>query len=267
VITFALIGHNEAATLPRALQDTVSAAEDGDHVVFVDSASGDESAQIAAARGVSVISAPLGKGRAIEQALDACETEYICLIDADIHEAALNIPRELARPVRSGDWTMVVGEFQDEIPWVPSNTLGVYEPLIRELVPEAVGRFGKRPLTGFRVLNTTHEWGTLPPDFGVEAHLNVMASLDDRSRTCVQDIGLYRGRFLYKPTMGWQIARPILDWAEQHGRLDHAARPAWDAWVGDVVDHIASFRDEADLRDKFRDELLALAGRPLPAAR
>lgn len=235
-------------------------------MVFVDSASLDQSVQIAVDCGVDVIEAPLGKGRAMRRALAACETEYLCFIDADIHDSERNIPRELAKAVRAGDRTMVVGEFTDVTPGILSNTIGIYEPLIATLVPEAAGRFGSRPLTGFRIINTTVEWGRLPPGFGVETHLNIFASQHDRSSTCTQDIGEYQGRFLYKPKMGLEIAKPILDWAQSNGRLDPAARSAWDAWVAVVVAHISTFHGQPSMRVAFRKRLLELAARPLPPA-
>src|SRR5262245_16389662 len=66
--TFAVVGHNEAATLPTALEQALDAAEPDDHVWFVDSASDDGSADVARARGAAVVVAPLGKGREIGRA-------------------------------------------------------------------------------------------------------------------------------------------------------------------------------------------------------
>lgn len=264
MITFAVVGHNEAPTLPRALTDALAARRDGDEVVFVDSASTDDSAEVAEAHGVRVLSAPLGKGRAMQAALDACTTRLLCFVDGDIHGSSDNIPERLATCARTTEMTMVVGEFSERGRSILSNTVAIYGPLVAHLVPEAADRYGSRPLTGFRVIDATRDWGPLPPDFGVEAYLNVMAPQFGGAATCVCSIGLYEGRFLYKPTMGLEIAKPILDFAQRAGRIDAQQRAAWDAWVQVAVDHIATFRGEPERREAFRRRLLELAARPAP---
>ena len=264
MITFAVIGHNEAATLRRALGQALDAARPGDEVVFVDSASTDASPRIAERCGVKRIAAPLGKGRAMEQAIAQCDTRYICFIDGDIHGSARNIPAALAEAVRTQDATMVVGEFGDPENAVLSNTIAVYRPLVARFFPEAAERYGRRPLTGFRVLDATVEWGALPPGFGVETHLNIVAALVPGARLTVRDIGDYHGRFLYKPSMGFEIAEPILDWAVKLGRLAADARPQWEEWVRERVSYIATYRGDQQSRERFRAGLLELAGRPLP---
>ena len=65
MITFAVIGHNEAPTVANAIGQAAEAAESGDRVWFVDSASTDDSAAIATSLGAEVIAAPLGKGQAM----------------------------------------------------------------------------------------------------------------------------------------------------------------------------------------------------------
>jgi glycosyltransferase involved in cell wall biosynthesis len=265
VITFAVIGHNEAATLRRALGQALEAAGSGDEVVFVDSASRDRSADVAEGCGVRRIDAPLGKGRAMQEALAACTTRYIAFVDADIHGSARNIPGTLAEAVRGAPATMVVGQFGDASDGVLSNTIAVYTPLVARFFPEAADRYGSRPLTGFRTLDATLDWGVLPPGFGVEAHLNVAAALMPDAVLRVHDIGDYEGRFLYKPTMGLEIAEPVLDWAQRLGRLRPGERPGWERWVQERVDYIATYRGDRDSRERFRAGLHELAAGPFPA--
>jgi glucosyl-3-phosphoglycerate synthase len=263
ILTIAVIGHNEAPTLGHALEQALQAERDGVEVVFLDSGSTDGSDRIAAGYGVRRIDAPVGKGRAMRQALAGCPTRHLAFVDADIHGSSANIPALLADAAGSGHH-LVVGDFREAEPGVASNTLAVYEPLVARLFPEAAGRYGSKPLTGFRVLDTTVDWGPVPPGFGVEAHLNVTAALLPGARLAVADIGEYRGRFLFKPAMGLEIAAAVLDLAEATGRLRTADRPAWDAWVRVAVDHIATYRGEPERREAFRTRLLELATRPLP---
>lgn len=265
MITFAVVGHNEAPTLGRALRQALEARAEGDHVVFVDSASTDDSAAIARVLGVDVLKAPLGKGRAMQIALDWCCTKYLCFIDGDIHASSENIQQALARCVRGRDLVMAVGQFNEPDDMILSNTIAIYEPLVASLFPEAAGRYGSRPLTGFRVIDTTKPWGALPGDFGVEAYLNVVAAQFESNATCVCDIGVYEGRFLYKPQMGLEISRAILDVAQATGRIHGPQRRTLDSWVQVAVDHIATFRGHAVCRPAFRERLLELAARRVPA--
>jgi len=263
--TFAVVGHDEEDTLGRALGHVRAAARPGDEAWFVDSASTDESLSRATTAGVRIIEAPLGKGRAVAAAIAECRTDWLCTIDGDILHASQNIPARLRDAAETVGGGLVVGEFDDASPSVMSNTVGVYEPLIRALFPEAAGLFGRKPLTGFRAWRTSLVLGPLPPDFGIEAHINITSVLSGVPITVVP-IGSYRGPFRYKPTMGFEIARPVLDIAVASGRLLASCRPAWDRWVADVVEHVASYHGDPAHRDEYVTALMRLAGRPFPAA-
>lgn len=265
-ITFAVVGRNEAVTLARALQAAQDAASPGDEVIFVDSSSEDDSLRVAQSTGVRAVRAPAGKGRAMACALAETTTPYICFIDADIYGSSRNIPAALGEAVRRSRPDMVVGSFEDEQGGVPSVTLGVYEPLVRALFPEAAGKYAKKPLSGFRALRTGHPLGQLPPGFGIEAHLNIASALRPCARIETVDLGLYRGRFLYKPRMGDAVGRAVLDLAQAHGRLEPKLRPAWDAWLTTVTDHIATYTGDVESREAFRTSLLELTARALPPA-
>jgi glucosyl-3-phosphoglycerate synthase len=105
---------NEARTLHRALSDATAAALGADQVRFVNSASTDGSAGLAAAMGVPVIDAPVGKGRAIAAAVHSTETPFLCLLDADILGASRNIPAGIAAALRMSRADMIVGDFTEE---------------------------------------------------------------------------------------------------------------------------------------------------------
>src|ERR1700722_18546222 len=73
--TFAVVGRNEAERLAGIVGLALEAAQPGDRVWFVDSASEDDSIAVARGLGVDeVIEGPEGKGRAMDAALDRCES-------------------------------------------------------------------------------------------------------------------------------------------------------------------------------------------------
>jgi glucosyl-3-phosphoglycerate synthase len=260
------VGHDEQETLAHALDQALGAAAVGDRVVFVDSASTDRSVDIARELGVEVCDAPLGKGAAVARALSACRTEWICLIDADLDGAQRNIASVLGDAARSTAADLIVGDF-DLTPrhLIATHTIGIWTPFSEALFPECHRRFGNRPLTGFRVLRAGLDWGGLPEDFGVEAHVNVQAALGGASIATVE-LGWYRGRFRYKPEMAFEIATALLDLAVAHRRLDPALRPRWDEWAQDMVEVLRGWRADPAEQEAFRVTLMAAASRPLPGA-
>lgn len=264
MFTFCVLGHNESPTVLRALAMAQRAANVDDVVVFVDSASEDGSAVLAAEAGYQVIAAPIGKGRAVRAALKAVSTPWVCLLDADIHRADWNIARTLAERARDNDADMVVGDFDESgMPSILSNTWGIYEPLTSALFPEVVGIYGSKPLSGFRALRTSLDLQNMPDDFGVEAYLNLAVPLHGKHSTATS-IGRYEGPFRYKLTMGLEIARPILEAATRVGRLSAHRRAEWDAWVAVVVKTIATYRGQISHRDEYLVRLRQVTNRPLP---
>lgn len=264
-ITFAVVGHNEGSTLARALHDARVAARGVDRVRFINSSSTDGSARVAEALGVPVVDAPLGKGRALARALLTIDTPYVCLIDADILDATQNIPAKIAATLRSNRADMVIGDFDDEPGTVNAVSDGVYRALVTRLFPEAAFRCGRHPLSGFRALRADWARENLPPDFGVEAHLNITFAIRPGARLQTVAVGRYEGPFRYKPTMGLEVGRTILDLAQEHGRLVGAAREKWDGWLGAMVDYIATYRGERSRRAAFAVGLERLTSCPFPA--
>jgi glucosyl-3-phosphoglycerate synthase len=265
VITFAVIGHNESPTLARALADASAAACDGDRVWFVDSASTDDSVSVARDAGAEVISAPLGKGRAIATALERCETPWLCYLDGDLHASERNLAAELRAGIEQDGADLVLGEFVIAGDGANFVTRALIVPVIAALFPEANGTFGARPLTGFRALRTDLELGPLPPGFGVEMHINLAALLCG-ARIAVRPVGWFEHRFRLKPDVALEIAAPILDAAQRAGRLSATRRPAWDAWCTAVSDVYSTWRNDSAGRAAFDAELDAVAARPLPPA-
>ena len=124
----------------RVVGQAIEAAGDGDRVIFVDSGSSDGSADTAASLGVEVVSAPVGKGRAVAAALEHCDGGAICLVDADIEASESNIPAALAARYAEGDADMVVAAFdwRERGPLV--MTRAVYQPLVEAMFLRGGGR-------------------------------------------------------------------------------------------------------------------------------
>lgn len=266
MITFAIVAHNEAATIATAISQAIAAAGPGDRVLTVDSGSTDDTAARARRAGVEVLTTPEGKGLAMAAAAEAARSPWVCYLDADVPAGSPNYAARLRDIAAETPADHVLGEYRDVQESVMSNTFAVYGPLVASLFPEASDRFGNKPLTGFRIVRREFlHPATFPPDFGIEAHLNLDILLSGGIHQ-VAPIGAYRSRFRYKPTMGCEIARAVLDLAERHGRLTPAARPAWDAWVGQAIAVISGYQGGQDERSAFLRELTALALRPTPPA-
>lgn len=268
MITFAIVAHDEAESVASVVRQVRDALRGGDRLLVADSASTDGTAAVARAAGAEVLTAPLGKGAAMAAAARAARTPWIGFLDADLVAADRNIAAELRRATVSApaDTAMVVGDFTEPPPPpLLSNTVAVYAPLVRALAPEADGAFGQHPLSGFRCVRREIAAGGLPADFAVEAYLNLDVALAGR-RHVVTGIGEYRQRFRYKPYMGREIARGVLDAAVAYGRLAADRRPEWEAWVEEVVAVVAGYRGESDGRAAYRERLERAAARPLPPA-
>jgi glucosyl-3-phosphoglycerate synthase len=266
MITFAILGHNEAATIGNTVRAARAAAAPGDRILAVDSGSTDDTAPVAHRAGAEVLTAPAGKGLAMAAAVAASDSPWMCFLDADVEADSPNYAAALRAAIDRARADHVIGEFEDPSGSLLSNTYAVYEPLVAGLFPEAAGRFGSKPLTGFRAVRRRFlRPGEFPPDFGIEAHLNLSVLLDGGVHEVVP-VGRYVGPFRYKPYMGLEIAAAVLNLAQQAGRLSPSRRPAWDAWAREAVSVIAGYRGTEQERPAFNRQLGQLAGRPHPPA-
>lgn len=236
---------------------------------FVDSASVDDSAQIATSLGAKVVSAPLGKGRAIATALERCHGDYLCLVDADVQYSSANIPLQLREAAAATDADMVIGEDAHPSRKRRSVTPAIYRPLVGALFPEARRPAMRKPLSGFRVLRRGTDVGALPSGYGVEAHLNVqVAAIGGRIVLC--PLGDQRGPlrgYLNVASIGAEVATAILDLAELHGRLDPSMRHRWDDWIESALEVIRDQPAEGADDDDYLRRLRAASARPLPPVR
>ncbi|MGK5169793.1 glycosyltransferase [Geodermatophilus sp. CPCC 205761] len=247
------------------VEQALVAAGAGDVVVVIDSASTDGTAEVARDAGAAVIPAPLGKGAAMGVACERLATEWICFLDGDLTDSEHNIPALLAREVRSGGGSPhVVGDFDDGLDAVLTNTDGFYRPLVRALFPEVSEVMGSKPLTGFRALRADSISLPLPPHFGVEAHLNITTTLL-HGAPAVVPLGRFTGRLKANRTRTTEITGAVLDLAERFGRLHPRQRPAWQAWVDDVLRVALGWHADDD-QGTYRAALMGAASRPLPSA-
>jgi glucosyl-3-phosphoglycerate synthase len=265
VITFAVIGHDEAELLPNAIAQATEAAGRADPVWFVDSASTDGSADVAGALGVEVLRAPLGKGRAMAVALARCETSHICFVDADIESSSSNIPLSLREALAEEDADMIVADFDWPARGFKHSLISIYRPLVGALFPEAQGRFGSLPFSGFRVLRSDLPLGSLPRGFGVETHLNLVCTVEG-VRTRVIHVGAYDGPVRRKPELGAEVGQAILDVAQANGRLDPRRRSDWDAWLEQTVGVLRTQPYPGEPNVDYIKRFIAVTARALPAA-
>jgi glucosyl-3-phosphoglycerate synthase len=265
-ITFAVVGHNEGRRLARSVGQALEAARPEDAVVYVDSASTDDSARVAAELGLEVVIAPLGKGRALAAALEHCSTPLICFVDGDISWSTGNVPLVLRRAYEREPADMLVADFDWPSKGIFHGTRGVYEPFVAALFPEAVGRYGRFILSGFRLLRTDLPLGRLPDEFAVETYLNVLFAVRGWSTRTVE-VGIVEGPVRSKEGLGAQMGVALLDIAVAEGRLDPACRPLWEEWVAEFNEFTRTRPGPGEPLGTYPRRLAECAARPLPPAR
>jgi glucosyl-3-phosphoglycerate synthase len=265
--TFAVVGRNEAPRLAGMVGLAQQAAIHDDRVWFVDSASEDDSIAVARSLGVEVLEAPAGKGRAMAVAIDRCDSEYICFLDADLFHWTLNVPAVLrAEAVRTGAG-MIVGAYRDDRRRVILPYL--YWPLVDALFPDFGRACGPTAMSGMRVIDAALVLKPLPPGYGAETYLNLTFAAAGHE-IVVADIGDLRGPLRgYANVQESAIAATteILNFAVRSGRLDTTRRPDWERWLGHVLDAIGVPPPPGAPDEEYLAAVAAAAARPLPAAR
>ena len=268
MVTFAIVAHNEAATLPTIVGHAREAARDGDRIWLVDSASTDETRRVAARLGVGVLPAPLGKGRAMSVALARCRSGHLCFLDGDIDRSSDNLALRLREAIGSRpEVDMLVGSFGGNR-HARVITPGVYRPLVRALFPEVgVDAFGDKPLSGFRAVRAGLRLGPLPPGYGVDAHLNVVVATQGLVAAPVE-CRFYRGRVSANAIqIGRDVAAAVLDLGVRHDRLHPRRRRLWEHWVERVLEPLRANDNLATADAAALARSLVAAARPLPPPR
>jgi len=260
---FAVVGHDEADVLALQVTHALEAAQPGDVVVYVDSASSDDSAAVAGALGVEVLHAPLGKGRAMAAAMATATTDYLCFLDADARRVDVNIAAHLRAEACRTRATMVVAAFVE-----PGRrravTTAIYDPLADALFPEVRASRPTKPLSGFRAVRTDLPLGTLPPGYGIEAHLNIEVPLAGGTIAGC-DVGTFEGKvrdYTNLSAIASDVAAALLDAGVAHSRLALDRRAEWEGWLEPMAALVARRAAHPTVEDA--DELAALAARPCP---
>lgn len=262
MFTFVIPARNEQDSVTTIVRQACQAAQRGDRVLVVDSASTDATGQRAAAAGAEVLRGPRGKGAAMAAAIGDVSTPWVCFLDADLISAEVNVPATLRQAAVAGAADHVLGDYEYADPGtILASTFTIYEPLVAEFFPE-VGTLGANSLTGYRAIRRSFLDTLLPLDFGVESHLNIsIAAAGGKAAVCY--LGVIASRFKYKPEMCREIARTILDLAVAHDRLDPSKRSNWNAWVDGGVPAIRGVGG-ADGRSAALARLFAAVRRPMP---
>jgi glucosyl-3-phosphoglycerate synthase len=262
MFTFVIPARNEQDSVATIVGQACQAAQPGDRVLVVDSASTDATAQRAAAAGAEVLRGPPGKGAAMAAAISVVATPWVCFLDADLISAELNVPAALRQAAASGDADHILGDYEyADTATILASTFTMYEPRVAEFFPE-VGALGANSLTGYRAIRRSYLDGPLPADFGVESHLNITTAVAGGTAS-VCHLGIIASRFNHKPDMCQEIARTILDLAVAHNRLPPDERSRWNTWVEGGVPAIHGV-GATNGRSAVLARLFAAVRRPMP---
>jgi glucosyl-3-phosphoglycerate synthase len=262
VFTFVISARNEEDNVATIVRQACAAAEPGDRVLVVDSASSDATAQRAMAAGAEVLSGPRGKGAAMAMAIADSTSPWLCFLDADLVSSDVNVPAMLRHAAVSGTADHILGDYEyADVSTILSSTFTIYEPLVAEFFPE-VGVLGANSLTGYRAIRRRYLGEALPTHFGVESHLNISIAVAGGTAAVCQ-LGVIASRFRYKPDMCREIAGSLLDLAVAHDRLHPADRPSWNSRVDGGAAAIAGVTATAG-RSAALARLFAAVRRPMP---
>lgn len=198
-------------------------------VIVVDDGSSDGTASTAEAAGARVIRVPdnVGKGGALERALDVLgETEVVLLVDADTGTSARHV-MGLVKHIESGQADMVVGV-------LPSaggkGGFGLVRRLASFLIKSITGFESRAPLSGQRAIRAVllHDCRPLARGFGVDSALTADA-VSRGYRVLEVDVSMthsHRGRrisgFSHRARQGRDILAALFPRVLERGRTrDH----------------------------------------------
>jgi glycosyltransferase involved in cell wall biosynthesis len=197
-----------AATVAALLQiDSV------DRVVVVDDGSADGTSAAAAAAGATVIALPhrLGKGGAVEVALDRCDTPVVyLLVDADVGNTAAGAASLLAA-IERDEADLAVGR----LPRQRAAGFGAVKAIARGLIHRTCGYAPAEPLSGQRAVRGAllQACRPLAPRFGLEVAMT-MDAVRMGARVAELDVDMHHratGRglrgFVHRGTQGVDIIR------------------------------------------------------------
>jgi hypothetical protein len=184
-------------------------------VVVVDDGSEDGTPGEAAAAGATVIrQRRMGKGGALEAALDHVDhADVFLLADADLGASAVGL-RALLRPVLEGRADLTVGV----LPTPPTGGFGIVKSMAGRLVERTAGVRPAEPLSGQRAVTRECLWSCRPVarGFGLESAMTADAfRMEFRVREVPVVVEHRFGRkdlagFIHRGRQGAHIARAML---------------------------------------------------------
>ena len=212
--TAIVTARNEAA----GIADTVRGLRripEIESVVVIDDGSADQTAREASAAGATVFGhRRMGKGDALEAALDGVErADFYLLADGDLGASAVGL-RPLLRSVLDGAADLAVGILATP----PTGGFGVVKALSGRLVERVAGLRPLEPLSGQRAVTRECLWSCRPVarGFGLESAMTADAlRLGFRVEEVPVHVGHRFGRkdiagFVHRGRQGAHIARALL---------------------------------------------------------
>ncbi|MGM1062427.1 glycosyltransferase [Saccharothrix sp. Mg75] len=161
--------HDEAATIADVVSESLrglAALGVPGQVVVSASGCADDTAELAAAAGATVVETGLGKGVAVLAGVAAAEGDVICLVDGDVrYYGDPPLVPLLVAPILSGVADATVSDLYWR-PLYPQLWLcGFFAPLAGVLFPELLPKVGSTPWSGQRAAVRELWPDTLPDGF------------------------------------------------------------------------------------------------------
>lgn len=166
--------YREERTVARTVRSLL-AARTIDEVVVLEDGSPDRTAERASAAGARVVRSPgrLGKGRAVDRALEQVAADVYLLVDADVGDTA-ECASTLLEPVLGGRLDLVVGR----LPSLPGGGFGLVKRTAGLAIRWAShGYRADAPLSGQRAVTREALFACRPlaSGFGLEAAMTIDA--------------------------------------------------------------------------------------------
>ena len=140
--------YNEEDRIGATVRSLVALEPVAEVVVVADGAE-DRTAEVAAGAGARVLSAPrrMGKGPAIDSALERIPADVILLIDGDVGDSATE-GGKLLEPVLEGRLDVAIGR----LPPLTGGGFGLVKRVARSLISSSTGFLASEPLSGQRAI-------------------------------------------------------------------------------------------------------------------
>lgn len=167
--------YNEAGRIGETVRAVRAIAEVGE-ILVVDDASGDQTAEEAAAAGARVVRQDFnqGKGAALSRGIKEAQGEILVLLDADLASSAAEA-RKLILPILAGEADVTVARFPRAR---RKGGFGLVKGLAHWGIRYFTGLEMESPISGQRALRKSMASRILPlaPGFGAEVAMTIAAA-------------------------------------------------------------------------------------------